>query len=133
MLVNVREFMEHPEGMRGKLIPSLIRLRLLNECLRQWIDASNFSEEVAGVTLLNPCDAFIPRISEDREFRFLSDMVREWDSRIILRESIGQMIEGSPQIVENISYQKDKWINWDCIDSGVRDEITRAVRVFLMC
>jgi hypothetical protein len=42
MLVNVGKLVNHPQGVRCEIFPSLVRLQLLDDCLRSWVDAPDF-------------------------------------------------------------------------------------------
>jgi hypothetical protein len=125
MLVDVRQLIEHPERVAGVILPSMVRLTALNDCLCAWINPSKNPINLRGV---------ISSIPEDRELRILRDLVGEWNAQVgimIDGEGIRHMVEGTTQIVENISDQHGKRIDWNSLDNGVLDEISRSVRVFL--
>lgn len=42
MFVYVAKLMQLPEGIRRELIPSVVRLQPLDDCLRSWMDAPDF-------------------------------------------------------------------------------------------
>lgn len=122
MLVDIREFVQHPKLVAMNILPSLIRLQILDDCLSVWMHAANSSVDSSRVGMF-----------EDGEFRFLRDICGERAARIALRESEGQMVKGPSQIMKDIANQNPKGIIGDRVGlDAYLETIRTSIRVFLI-
>lgn len=99
VLVDIRDFLEHPEWVRPVLIPSMVRLQPLNECLhilmhRADLLFTRIPEELSAV--------ITESIPIDRELRILLNIVRQRCSMVTLGKGIGQLVQSPAQVVGNI-------------------------------
>lgn len=113
MLVDVGEFVKLPEGVRSKLIPSVIRLQTFDDCLRGGVNTSN----------VVPLGLKPGPVSKNRELGIFGNTVCERDGEF-LSEGICNVVETTSQPVESVADDYAKRIKRDGISACDHDIIT---------
>jgi hypothetical protein len=94
MFVHVVKLTKHPEGVRRVLIPSIVRLQSLDDCLRSWIDVPDFVTAFA----LRPFS-----VAKDRELGSSIEGVRQGATSLMPdSEFVGEIVEGRAEVVEAV-------------------------------
>jgi hypothetical protein len=100
MFVHVIKLVELPERIGRELIPSVVRLQTLDDCLRVWMDAPDFVSAFSHRHLPIP---------EDGEFQPpRSTFGQRVDADVGEREFIDEVIEGRAEIMEAIPDDETK-------------------------
>jgi hypothetical protein len=110
MLVDVLKFLQEPEPMRHRCIPSVIRLQGLNDCLSRTAEKGDPSQASRSEAIL---------VSKNRERDLRRFLIRE-RAPILERERVRQMIEARPEIVEAITDSGGN-IGWQVIKFDPND------------
>jgi hypothetical protein len=118
VLVDVLKVLKQPERMRSRIIPSVIRLQVVDDCLRSWANMLDLAFPPAS----KPIFAF-----EDGERSLRHFRIRQ--ARLIgKRQRIDKMIQGRSEIVETIP--DDLGNNrWRRTAEFSADDIIASVRV----
>jgi hypothetical protein len=100
VLVGVGKLAEHPEPMVRELVPSVVRLQTLDDCLRGWCDAPDlihaFVQEVVSVF-------------EDGELRIFSDALGQRVAPTGFGKVIDEVVEGGPHVVQTLPDDKSEF------------------------
>lgn len=94
MLVHVGKLVELPKGIAVEPVPSIVRLQLLDDCLRGWRDAPDvalaFREELIA-------------LEKDGEHRVFLDLLRQRFAQVVGDgEFKGKVVERSPEVVDAV-------------------------------
>ena len=111
MFVDVRQIVQLPEGMRCVIIPSVVRLQTLDDCLGRWVYPTNLRD--TGAIEHMPSRAEIPLpilIPEDGELGLLRYILRERD-RVLRGEGISEMVKCAPEPMENLADHKGEGVD----------------------
>ena len=119
MLVNIRKLVKHPEGIDSIVLPSLVRLQPLDDCLGVWVDAPDFTLPLPG--LHGP-------VSENRELRSRSDRIGQGVSGVGDSKFVGEIVEGGSEVVQTIADEEAKPNRWLAEDFNP-DELLACLRV----
>lgn len=132
MLVNVRKLIENPEGVHGgEAIPSLVRLQVLNDCLRSF---GNVLDSVWSGAAVEPI-----RMSEkDRELYSPYHGVGHGAPLVSFGQFIDEIVEASSEVVEAVpSYERKcggrlpNVVDFNELLSALKVELgTNTIRVF---
>src|SRR5208282_1627723 len=121
VLVDVLQLLKNPERMRGGVIPSMIRLQSIDDCLRFSADMLDFPHS----STLEPKLAAENRKGDLNRFR-----IRQ-GKPVLKSKRMNQMIKGRTEIVETIS--KDLRNNrWRRTNKFTADDIIASIRVDLI-
>ena len=129
VLVDVREFVKHPEGIGSKVLPSVIRLQALDDCLRSWMNSANLVEPVTfkhvGSGTEHALRIFVP---EDRELTALYDIIGK-RAGIFEGKRVNQVVETSSEVVKNVADQKCERIGGNVLNGYSDTEVIGSFRV----
>ena len=99
MFVHVGKLVELPEGVRRELIPSVVRLQPLDNCLRVWIDAPNSLFPGVRIHSLG---------AEDGELRVFDELGRGRVAMMSDDEVINEVVESGAEVMETVADDEAK-------------------------
>jgi hypothetical protein len=105
MLVESIEFVEPPEGIVRKRLPSVVRLQPLDDCLGSRIDPANLAATRAGEHLRSGAKSHLVSVTDDREFGVLLDLIGERFSKR-RREFEREMVERRTEALQAVPDQE---------------------------
>jgi hypothetical protein len=112
---------ELAEGRKTYAVPSIVRLQVLDDCLRGWVDApdhvSAFVRELLHTT-------------EEGESRLTGNFAGQAAPVVRESEFVGEVVEGGTEVVEAVAYDEPELSGRLLKDFGP-DEILAALRVEL--
>jgi hypothetical protein len=95
MFVHVAKLVQLPKGVQRKLIPSVVRLQSLDNCLRSWVDAPDF------VTTF-PRRPF--SVAKDGELRLSIERSGQMTTSMMPNsEFVGKVVESGSEVVETVA------------------------------
>ena len=105
MLVHVGKLVQHPEGVRRELIPSIVRLQSLDDCLRSWVDAPDFVATFPHQPVL---------VAKDGKLRPPIEGVGQGAASVVRdREFVGEVVERGAEVVETVADDEaELWRDW---------------------
>jgi hypothetical protein len=101
VLVDVGKLVKLPEGIVGEPLPSVVRLPLLDSCLRALVDTPDF------VAALPPVHCPIPKDGELQQPRPAFGQGVDLDMG--KREVIDEVVEGGAQVMETVANDEPKF------------------------
>jgi hypothetical protein len=135
VLVEVREFMQNPERVRRRFLPSVVRLQALDDCLLVRAQRVDLPESAASAGAQESRS-----VLEDREFN-----AAWWETRLkfALRELPGQVVEGGAEVVKEVAdddREPQRDLEWGAyadddlvpdlrIDEGIAVSVKEGVRL----
>lgn len=139
VLIDSRQLMKYPEGFADVLLPCLVRLHPLDDCLSKWIHSLNLGETASGLgnaglgfgvepRASGSGPAFPVNVSEDRELRGLCNLIGQ---RLDIGPSQfeGEIIQSASQIVKAIRDEKRDGIERRILGLGIEDEMVATFGV----
>lgn len=113
VLVDAVQVVENPQGMSSVVVPSVVRLQTLYDCLRIWVPSLDLGKSTprSGPSIL--LDGVEPTtaqsrfplpvfISDDREFGALGDLVRQGGG-VRQGEGKGESVESRAEVVQGVT------------------------------
>ena len=103
VLVDIAEVMQPPQGMTSVVIPSMIRLQLLDDCLRVWPDAHDLVKPAPALGLpasIKSEESLL--IAEDGE---LCTLKVTSETYMMDSKRVGQVVQGRPETEQDIANQ----------------------------
>jgi len=108
VLVDVTKFIKFPKGIKKVPLPTMIRLQALDDCLRTWVNGTDFPQATLPVRSTTAVTLPVQRGNlEDRELRgHENPSVTSLDDR----QMVNQVVERSPRVIQEIpENQSDTW------------------------
>ncbi len=123
MLIQVPELIQDPQFLAGEGIPSVKRLKILNDASGVWMDCPDSLVQLLLSGFSRP---------KDRKFTAFRSLFGKWPSRVSPREGEDELIEGRAQVVNAVSRdQRNSISRGDC--RGIHDDqIVTGLRVGLL-
>ena len=90
MVIDVRKSVQSPEGVGFVVLPSLIRLHALNDCLRTWVDAPDFVFALPRLHTLVPEDCPENRFKSYPQYQEDTYFLEVIDAKSALAEDVSQ-------------------------------------------
>src|SRR5215212_1884031 len=120
MLVHVGKLLQYPEGVRHELILSVVRLQLLDSCLRVWVNAPDF---VAAFPLIH-CP-----VAKDGELQNPGASLRQGvDAHVSEGEFVDKVVKSRPEVVEAVA-DNEAELGGRRLDESNLDELLVALTV----
>lgn len=120
MLVHVVKLLQLPEGVRRELVPSIVRLKTLDDCLRVWVDAPDF---VAAFPFRH-----LP-VAKDGELQFSRSVLGQGvDADVRQREFVDEVVESGTEVVQAIPDDEAE-LRWNGFREFEVDELLTALSV----
>ena len=113
MLIEVRKLVEHPEGVRCEVIPSLVRLQPLDVCLREWVDATDLrSTSRLKQSRSGSGSSLLVHVPEDGELGTLGDIRGQRVPGVGDGEFEGEVVEGGTEVVKALPNDEAEQGGW---------------------
>lgn len=119
VLVDVEKLVELPEGIVGELLPSVVRLQLLDSCLRSWVDTSDFVTAFARLHF---------PVTKDGELQQTRSVVRQGiDANVGDGKLVDQIVEGRTEVVEAVPDNQAQFVSGRRVEHFDPEEFLAAI------
>jgi len=131
VLVDIAKVVQFPKGVEFVALPAVIRLQPLNDGLRSWVDCPYLPETAPSYR----ATSFITPRVKGLGFKN-GELGIAQNSRVGglgSRELIGQVVEGGPQVVQDVSENQAELRWWFSVypENGGDDDITATLSLNL--